>query len=112
MKKNAQTSFTLKLSCHPSVKYKQSNEIRKILSAFLSDCGLKGEFSGHAGEAKRGSCHVKTITVARFSETGVLIYIKPKGNGSRCGIWITLPANFAGQSNNFFKLLREKAQAY
>lgn len=110
--KEVKTCFALKnLSSYSSKKH-ETKSVEKKVNEFLSFAKMRGNFSGHAVKAKQGSKHTKVIAVTNFNDSGVLLNVKPKGNGSRCEVWLTLPGNFAGKSNELFKKLRKKAQEY
>ena len=109
--KGKSTRFELDLSIHPSKKYNKK-AIEKTLENFFTFSKLNGNFKGYAAKAKQGSNHTNVVSVKEFNPAGILIYVKPKGNGSRRGVWLTVPKEFAGRAEELFNLLRENAQKY
>lgn len=109
--KEEKARFELDLSCHPSKKYNKK-AIEKAIEKFLTHSNLRGSFKGYAAKAKRGSNHTSVISVKEFNSAGILIYVQPEGNGSRRGVWLTVPKKFTGKAEELFNLLRENAQKY
>jgi len=103
--------FKLNLSLHPSKKYDKKS-IERTMEEFLTFSKLHGKFKGHAAKAKQGSNHTNIISVKEFNPAGILMYVQPEGNGSRRGVWLTVPKEFAGKAEELFNLLRENARKY